>query len=357
MNLELIVLSYLQPLVPLGAITIIGLVFIRIPEHTTKPKAVTLLPKLHHYLDLVGFALFAPAVLQLLLALQFGGNKYSWGSSRIIGLFCGSFATFVVWLYWNYRQGDNALLPISMISKRVVWTGGLYYGFLMSAVYGATYFLPIYFQAILHVNALLSGVYLFPTILTQIFMAGLSGPLLMKIGYVIPLSIVSTTLLTIGNGLYSLLQPGSSTGKWVGFQLLAGIGSGTGMQMAIIAVQAAISETELPSAMSFLIFAQSLGPAITLAICNLIFDESLKSQLSDHQVDATAIIDAGATGFRAIVAPNELHGVLVAYANSIDHVFYFVAAVAAMGAIVLWGMGWQDLRPKREEKEEKTVQS
>lgn len=53
----------------------------------------------------------------------------------------------------------------------------------------------------------------------------------MKIRYIIPLSIFSTILLTIGNGLYSLLRPGSSTGKWVGFQILAGIGSGAGMQM------------------------------------------------------------------------------------------------------------------------------
>lgn len=46
------------------------------------------------------------------------------------------------------------------------------------------------------------------------------------------------------------------------------------------------------------------------------------------------------------VKPAVLSSVLVAYANSIDHVFYFVAAVAGMGGIVLWGMGWQDLSAK-----------
>jgi len=53
----------------------------------------------------------------------------------------------------------------------------------------------------------------------------------MKIGYVIPMALFSTVLMSIASGLYSLLQPGSSTGKWVGFQILAGIGPGAGLQV------------------------------------------------------------------------------------------------------------------------------
>ncbi|KAF4633295.1 hypothetical protein G7Y89_g4835 [Cudoniella acicularis] len=333
---------------PLGAVTVIAIILLRIPEQTPKAKAITLLPKLHHHLDLLGFALFAPAVLQLLLALQYGGNTYAWSSSQVIGLFCGSAATFVVWFFWNRYKGDDALLPDSMISRRTVWTSGLFQAFLMAAVYGATYFLPIYFQAINGVNAMLSGVYLLPTILPQLVMAGSSGVLLMKIGYVIPLAIFSTILLTIASGLYSLLQPGSPTGEWVGFQVIAGIGSGAGLQVAIIAIQATTTGEELSSAMSFIVFTQSLGPAIVLTLCNLIFDESLRSQLplQAPHANAAAITKAGATGFRAIVEPNDLPGVLVAYANSIDRVFYLVAAMAAMCGVVLWGMGWQDLRKK-----------
>lgn len=50
-------------------------------------------------------------------------------------------------------------------------------------------------------------------------------------GYVIPLAVVGTVLLAVGSGLYSLLLPGSPTGQWVGFQILAGIGSGLSMQL------------------------------------------------------------------------------------------------------------------------------
>lgn len=117
----------------------------------------------------------------------------------------------------------------------------------MSAVYGATYYLPIYFQAINSATAIMSGVYLLPTILPQLVVAASSGLLcktnhilwlaaltyfaVMKIGYVVPLALLSTVLLSIASGLYSLLQPESPTGHWVGFQILAGIGSGAGLQV------------------------------------------------------------------------------------------------------------------------------
>ncbi len=115
---------------------------------------------------------------------------------------------------------------------------------------------------------------------------------------------------------------------------------------AIVSVQAMVTGEELSSAMAFIVFAQSLGPAISLAICNLLFAASLRSQLPKQapSVDASAVIKAGATGFRAVVPESDLHGVLAAYANSVDRTFYFIAALAAGCGIALWGMGWRDLR-------------
>jgi hypothetical protein len=53
----------------------------------------------------------------------------------------------------------------------------------------------------------------------------------MKVGYLIPFAIFSTVLMSIGAGLYSTLGPNSSSGKWAGFQVLSGIGSGAGLQV------------------------------------------------------------------------------------------------------------------------------
>ncbi|XXG96274.1 hypothetical protein Hte_002555 [Hypoxylon texense] len=333
---------------PIGAVAALAIILVHIPEQIPKARAITVLSKLHHHLDLLGFVLFAPAVLMLLLALQYGGNAFAWNSSQVIGLFVGSVANFAVWLLWNRYKGDDALLPHSMIRRRTVWTAGIYQALFLSALYGATYYLPIYFQAINDAPAILSGVYLLPTILPELFAAAAAGAILMKVGYVIPPILVASILVSTGSGLYSLLRPGSPTGWWVGFQLIAGVGSGLGLNLAIVAVQAAVTGEELSSAMAFVVFTQSLGPAIFLALSNVIFVESLKAELPRQApgADAAAIIQAGATRFRALVGERDLSAVLVAYANSIDRVFYLVASVAAACAVVVWGMGWRDLKPK-----------
>ncbi|EPE28198.1 MFS general substrate transporter [Glarea lozoyensis ATCC 20868] len=332
--------------VPVGALGVLAIAFLRIPEETLKPKAWSLLPRIHYHLDLIGFVLFAPAILQLLLALQFGGQAYPWKSPQVIGLFCGATANAIVWGFWNRYRGEDAMIPSSLIRRWNVLFSGIYVAFLTSAVYGGIYYLPLYFQAVNGASAIKSAVYLLPMIIAQLITAGVSGVAVSKIGYVIPVAVFSTVFLSIGTGLYSLLQPGTSSGEWISFQILGGIGFGSGLQLAIIAVQAAMDSEELPSSIAFVVFSQALGPTIVMALYNIIFLESFQSQIKNYapSVSPTAVINAGATGFRSFTSPADLPGVLKAYANSIDRIFYFAAALAAVCGIFLWGMGWHDLR-------------
>lgn len=237
---------------PFGAIVSIPIIFLRIPEQIQKKPAREILSRLHRHLDLVGFALLAPAVVQLLLALEFGGNQFPWNSSQVIGLFVGAFATFVVWIFWNRYKGDEGLLPFSMMKRRVIWASALNYSFQMETLFGTSYWLPIYFQAVKGVSAILSGVYLLPTILGQLLFTVLAGVLgkslatlfhsihgcntnylylVPRVGYVPPFSIFAGILIPIGTGLFSTLQPDTSTAKWVGYQLIASCGRGAGLQM------------------------------------------------------------------------------------------------------------------------------
>ena len=111
----------------------------------------------------------------LLLALQYGGNDFAWNSSQVIGLFCGSGANFIIWCAWNYHKGYDALLPFPIIKRRAIWASGANYTIVMSALFGATYFLPIYFQAVKGVEAITSGVYLLAMILPQMLLVVIAG--------------------------------------------------------------------------------------------------------------------------------------------------------------------------------------
>lgn len=207
------------------------MIFLRVPDQIPKKPPMEVVRQLHRHLDLIGFALFAPAIVMLLLAMQFGGNQFAWHSSQVIGLFVGSGVTFIVWFAWNYRKGDEALLPFPIVRRRRVWMSGVNYSFLTTSVIGAAFFLPIYFQAVKGVTAIMSGVYLLATILPQVVGAVSSGILVTKVGYIPPFSIFAALLFSIGSGLYTLLQPGTSEANWVGFQIISGFGRGVGFQM------------------------------------------------------------------------------------------------------------------------------
>lgn len=147
------------------------LAFVHIPEQIPKPSVVEALHTLPPKLDLVRSALFAPSAIQLLLALQHGGVKYAWNSSQVIGLFCSAGATFIVFLVWDYRKGDTAMIPFSMVRKRIVWSSSLSYGFLMGQLFCTTYYLPIDFQGVKGSSPMLSGVYILRSMLARLFAA------------------------------------------------------------------------------------------------------------------------------------------------------------------------------------------
>lgn len=222
---------------PVGGVAMIYLSFLEIPEQTKKPPALVVLRSIHRDLDILGFVLLASASIQLLLALQYGGQQFAWGSATIIGLFCGAGATAVAWFIWNKRLGDEALVPLSILGKTVVWAAALTQMGLTSGMLCVTYYLPIYFQAVKGVSPLTSGVYTLPNVVSQIFTAVLVGFLVQRTGYVIPYSLVSTATTAIGTGLYSLFTPTTSAGEWIGIQIFAGAGRGLGVQMVLNILQ------------------------------------------------------------------------------------------------------------------------
>ncbi|KGO59266.1 Major facilitator superfamily domain, general substrate transporter [Penicillium expansum] len=308
---------------PVGGLVAIMLTFIHIPQ-TPKAKFSEAIRTLPGKLDLIGFALFAPSAIQLLLALQYGGNEFTWHSSQVIGLFCGAAATFILFLVWDYCKGDAAMIPFSMIRIRVVWSSCLAYGLLMGQIFCASYYLPIYFQGVKGVIPLMSGVYVLPSILGHLFVALVSGKIVERVGYYLPIIVISASLMVVANGLLSTLTPWTSTGKWIGYQILLGVARGLGLQVPIIAVQTALPPTQIPIATALVMFSQTVSGALFLSLSDTIFTNSLSALVPQYAplVNPQTIINAGATGFRSTLSDAQLAGVLVAYAKSVDRVFY-----------------------------------
>ena len=292
----------------------------------------------------------------LLLAVQYGGNQYKWGSPVVIGLLCGGGVTFLLWVGWDYYKKDDAMIPLSMLKKRYVWSSCVVMAGFASSMFMTSYYLPIYFQGVRGKSPAISGVYLLPGILSQLVGAVLSGKAVGMFGYYLPWSVFSGLLCSIGYGLLSTLNPHTTTGKWAGYQILAGFGRGFGLQMPLVAVQNTLSPAQIPTAMSLLVFSQNFGGALFLSFADTAFTNSLRTLIKQDApgVDVKAVIGAGAYGFQRVVPPGSLANVLRAYASGVDRIFYMCAALSAMCFAFSWAMGWVDIRKESTKPAETT---
>lgn len=162
---------------PIGGVVASLLLFKRIPEQISKNTFLEVLwtLSLARDLDIIGFIFFISASIQLLLGLEYGGNQYSWNSATVLGLLCGAIATFVVFGAWEYHMGQDAMLPGSLIKRRVIWSSSLMFAMLFGLTVPMLFYMPIYFQLIRGKSALDSGVAMLPTVLGQLVAAVISG--------------------------------------------------------------------------------------------------------------------------------------------------------------------------------------
>lgn len=76
-------------------------------------------------MDAGGTVLFIGAICCLLMALTWGGQTYAWNDSKIIGLFIGFGLISLCFLYWIWKRGDAALIPLRVLRKRSIYMGAI----------------------------------------------------------------------------------------------------------------------------------------------------------------------------------------------------------------------------------------
>ncbi|CAH0056148.1 unnamed protein product [Clonostachys solani] len=338
---------------PLGGLAALLIVVIAIPDQIQKePASFSLLVKLIPDFDLFGFALLAPASLMLLLALQFGASDYSWNSATVIGLFCGSAVSAGLFIAWERRVGEKAMIPLRILSQTTIWTSCIHYAFLIAVTTGGGYFLPIYLQSVKGLSPTMSAVYMLPTILLSVVYVIFSGALMPKFGYYIPWAALASGGTAIGCGLISTWTPDSNLGQLIGYQVMFAL-RGLGMQMSTVAIQNALPPSEIAIGNSMLVFSQSLFGAILITAANTIFQERLKTYIKNEtpSIDPIAAIAAGgsAEAVRALApAGGELlRSVLIVYSKSVGNVYYLLIGTSIVSLAASFGMGWVDVRKKK----------
>jgi len=176
----------------------------------------------------------------------------------------------------------------------------------------------------------------------------IAGILVTLWGYYAPFMIVSTVLISVGYGLLSTFTPDTDRPVWIGYQVLAGAGLGLGMQQPMMAVQTVLSMADVPTGTSIIVFAQTLGGALFVSICQNIFTNKLVEYIIEYTegVDPSVILATGATMVRQLVPEAQLSGVILAYSNALTKTFVVSAALASLTVIGSAFVEWKSVKGK-----------
>jgi EmrB/QacA subfamily drug resistance transporter len=322
---------------PIGAIAL-AVVAVQVPGH---------LRRVHHDIDYLGTAVLVLATTCLVLFTSLGGTTYRWGSAPIIAfgvagaLLVGVFAVVE-------RHAIEPVLPLHLFSIRTFSVANLV-GFIVGfAMFGAITYLPLFFQVVRGESPTISGLQLLPLMVGLLIVSIGSGQYISRTGRYRIFPIAGTGLVTVGLLLLSRMGVGTNAGLAALYMLILGMGLGSVMQVLVLVVQNAVPYSELGVATSGATFFRSIGGSFGAAIFGAIFSNVLVGNLVRHL--GTARLPKGLSSSSITPAILEKlptavrHGLVAAYAESIQTVFVIAAPIAILAFFASWLIPQLELR-------------
>ncbi|PVH87890.1 MFS general substrate transporter [Cadophora sp. DSE1049] len=337
---------------PLGGLVAIVLgFFMKLPVSRLTTTELTVLQRIMT-IDIAGFFGFASGCIMLLLGLEWGGDKFAWNSATVIGLLCGGGTMFVCLVGWFIYQGDAALIPPRLSKDRINVAIGITAFVQSGGVFTAAYWLPIWFQGVKGASPISSGTMILPSVISQLIAGVFCGGLVQKIGYYLPEVIGGNCLVVAGAALMSTMRPDTSMGQWIGYQILLGTGRGFVMQLLVTAIQTNLPAEDASLGSAYVLFAQYFGGALFAAVSKTVFTSSIGPAVSKYApgLNSTLLINSGVTELRQKVPAEYLEGAILAYNQSINHVFYVQLAAACSALIAGCFVGWRKVNAKKGSK-------
>ncbi|PYI27835.1 MFS general substrate transporter [Aspergillus indologenus CBS 114.80] len=336
---------------PLGGVTAIGLLtLLRLPaKPQTKKKSLAATLK---GLDPLGTMIFVPAIVCLLLALQWGGVTYPWSNGRVIALFVIFGLALLAFIGLQFFLGEDATVPIPIARQRTIAAASLFGLCIGGSFFTMIYYIPIWFQAIRNVSAIRSGIDSLPMILSNVVGIIASGALTTAFGYNAPFFLLSSAIMSLGAGLITTFTVDISQAKWVGFLFLYGLGVGFGFQQGGVSAQAVLPLARVSVGTAIVMFLQILGGSLFVSVAENIFTKHLIANIAALEIPGLspeAVVGAGATGFRALVSAEDLPAVLVAYNDALAKVFQLALILGCLSLLGAVGVEWRSMKGKKVE--------
>ncbi|OJD29865.1 major facilitator superfamily transporter [Diplodia corticola] len=234
-------------------------------------------------IDWTGSLTVIGGTVMLLLGLEFGGVTHPWSSPTVVCLIVFGLVTIGVFLALEWKVAKYPIMPLRIFSN-VSNLASLGVCFLHGFVFiSATYYLPLYYQAVRGAGPILSGVYLLAFALSLSIVSAATGIVIKKTGAYLPCIIFGFVFLTLGFGLYTNIDAHSSWTKIILYQIVAGIGVGPNFQSPLIALQAHVHPRDIATATATFGFVRNLATAVSVVIGGVVF----QNEMQKHQGELT----------------------------------------------------------------------
>lgn len=228
--------------------------------------------------DWAGSLTIVGGTLMLLLGLEFGGVTYPWGSAKVICLIVFGVVVAGLFVLNEWRFARYPVMPLRLFKRRsnIASLGVCFcHGYVFIA---GTYYLPLYFQAVLGASPLLSGVYLLPFALSLSFASALTGIFIKKTGKYLPPIWFGLVVMCLGFGLFIDLPSTKDWTKIILYQIVAGIGVGPNFQSPLIALQSLVPPRDIATATATFGFTRNLSTSISVVIGGVVFQNEMQKR-------------------------------------------------------------------------------
>ncbi len=175
-----------------------------LPPFDPLPKTVSLRDRIRGF-DFPGAILFLGFVASLIMAINFGGALYAWGSGSTIALFVVSGVLFIIFAIQQkfsfLTTPEERIFPVKML--RSLEANLLFISAACSNAAGfiPIFYIPVYFQFTRDDSALEAAVRLLPLIVFLSATILANGFLMGKLGYYFPWYFFGSALALAGNVL------------------------------------------------------------------------------------------------------------------------------------------------------------
>jgi len=281
-----------------------------------------------HKIDIAGAVLMMGAATALLLALTWGGTRYSWLSGEIVALVAAAAALSAIFIWWVLRVPEP-FLPVAVLNNPVMRAGSLTSACAQGVSIGLTIFVPIYYELVHGLSASVSGLALIPIMMMITPGSFMSSRAMLYMTHYkrVPIALLILGVVALGwLALYPLMP------LWgvVVVMCMVGLGAGSSYPTVTVSIQNAVAHHQVGIAMGTMNFFRALASAFVVAVMGAIMLAGLGAAPQRGAASAVIAVTANAT------------------AGQLAHTFSYIFAVAAgfflIGVIALVTMEERPLR-------------